>query len=260
MLNRSMPTFSYAGRTRDGHRVTAELEAPTKDEAVRMLAAQRITVETITERPSSGGEPPDPDANRVAAEGPRPFRGLLFALAVLAVAFGVGAIAPVAVYECERTAQGAVNCVIHERVWGIVELRTQSLQHVTETSLEERSSTQRDRNTNREYTYDESRIVIHAANEATIRPGSWTSGLIGSSYADIQSAVQTLVNSSAPDRFSRWQVAKTPLYISLGLVLFALAIILLSLLSFSTTFTGWLQRRLADAAQGARAARQSRRH
>ena len=130
-----MPTFRWIGRTLQGQQVSGDLDAPSKEEAAKRLAQREIVVMSLDERATRGGEPADPDRAmaRPAPQGtstkekPRPLRGLLFALVLVAAAFGVGVWAPVVSYDCERSSAGIVNCVVHESVWGVVSLRDQSI-------------------------------------------------------------------------------------------------------------------------------------
>jgi len=45
-----MPKFHWSGRTAKGQEISGEMEAAVKDEVVRALQAQKITVSSITEK------------------------------------------------------------------------------------------------------------------------------------------------------------------------------------------------------------------
>src|SRR6185436_9468765 len=143
-----MPTISWIGRTLQGQQVSGDLDAPSKEEAMKRLAQREIVVMSLDERATRGGEPADPDRAmaRPAPQGsstkekPRPLRGLLFALVLVAAAFGVGVWAPVVSYDCERSSAGIVNCVVHESVWGVVSLRDQSIANVAAVESETRKA------------------------------------------------------------------------------------------------------------------------
>ena len=251
-----MPTFSWIGRTRQGQSVSGDVDASSKDDAVRLLAARQIEVTTIAEHATRASEPPDPDrAIRRSSEPskPTPWRGLFIAFLLVVAAFGVGAFYPLLIVDCERTQAGAVNCVIHESMWGVVPLRAQSLNNVSEITSEEQSSSSTDRNSRRTYTTSEYRIILHGAGGASIRPRYWSGEhVIGATNADIRSRVNELMDGSTPDRKRSWQLGYTPIIVSGALVLIALLGGTLSLLSFSSKFTERVQARLAKVSEAAR--------
>lgn len=81
-----MAAFQWKGRDAQGHVIQGELVAPSKEEVVRRLRGQHITVTSITERGGRSGEPLDPDrgAARVPGES-SPFRAILIVIGIIAV-------------------------------------------------------------------------------------------------------------------------------------------------------------------------------
>lgn len=82
-----MPIFHWSGRTAKGQDVSGKMEAAVKDEVVRSLQAQKISVISITEKDRSSLEP--------TATGPSEqiLGGIVFiVLLVLAICLCIGLI------------------------------------------------------------------------------------------------------------------------------------------------------------------------
>lgn len=126
-----MAKFRWKGRSRDGHEVTGELVAGSKEDIIRQLRERGVMVSSITE--FGDGEPSDPDVAYGRVHGgprvpqqPQRFKGFLIALAFIAAAAAIGYFAPAVTYRCSRDA-GRVDCTVTESIYFVYPLRTQSL-------------------------------------------------------------------------------------------------------------------------------------
>jgi type II secretory pathway component PulF len=86
-----MPKFHWSGRTTKGQEVSGTKEAAYKEEVVRALQAQKITVISIAEKNQRHMTPmPDPDPSAMR---PSPMGRIVFiVLAILAICMIVGLI------------------------------------------------------------------------------------------------------------------------------------------------------------------------
>jgi type II secretory pathway component PulF len=84
-----MPTFHWTGRTSKGQEISGDKEAPYKEEVVRALKTQNITVISISEKnPRNTPTLSDPSATRPSPMG----RVVFVVLAILAICMVIGLI------------------------------------------------------------------------------------------------------------------------------------------------------------------------
>jgi len=242
---------------------------------MKRLAQREIVVMSLDERAARGGEPADPDRAmaRPAPQGtstkekPRPLRGLLFALVLVAAAFGVGVWAPVVSYDCERSSAGIVNCVVHESVWGVVSLRDQSIANVAAVDSETRkayeqvtshgSASSNEHHSTR-FSVDETRLILTGGNKTSIRPRSWISdGSLGSRTIDTRASIDAMILGVRTERVKNWQIPYVPMIVSGVLVFLAVVFAGLSSLMYSPGFNGWMDQRLAEVRERTKEARES---
>jgi hypothetical protein len=279
-------SFHWSGHTRDGRSVEGRITASSQDEVLRRLREQQIAVGRAVEEAGRGGaddvastmplpEPlakPESLAARVAREQkqrPRRVRGTLIALALAILAFGVGAIAPVTRYSCERDAEGAVACTIDARSLGVLTISRSRLSGVVATALEERTQPTPGR------TVDETsyRLVLRDRAGATFPITGWEFesssdaprygsriGAVNRSLDEMRRALDGFLSSSDRRAVSGWHVSWLSLLLGGFLLGFAALMLVLLVLSFfiapTARVNAWALR-VAQAADRRRVRRSS---
>jgi type II secretory pathway component PulF len=69
-----MPRFNYTARDRSGQSVSAGLEASSRKEALRLLAARGLTPVGVSEAGAAGSQSPDASKKSATTEPPAKFR------------------------------------------------------------------------------------------------------------------------------------------------------------------------------------------
>jgi hypothetical protein len=227
-----VPVFQWKGRTRDGHEISGKINARSKEDLTSRLRAQGITLTSAGESASSS-EPPDPDrivaqvtpVSAVPDRTPHPFRGFIVMIGLIVLAVAIGAMAPIVICKCDRSA-GRVTCTIDDRILGFVPMRHQSLAGVvsvdteTERWLESRGSSKIERS--------KTRIVLHDARGATIRPFGWDqNGTLGATTDAMEHDIDVFLSESRQTSVAFWQGQWVPLLMPAILLFLALMMLVL---------------------------------
>ena len=127
------PKFEWRGRTANGQKTSGFIVGEDKRDALdRLRAVGGVTVLSLKQRGDDDDSVPDalprfesPATPPTMAKGvvrrvpaPRPFRGLVMAIAFVGTAAGVNAVAPIITYRCERASDGAATCAVTRRMLG----------------------------------------------------------------------------------------------------------------------------------------------
>lgn len=222
-----MSKFHWKGRTRDGHDISGQIEAPSKDEAVIRLQGNGVVVTSIDGNESDGSvaQPADlrPPDNR--HKRPTPFRGLFIAAVFVLIAGAIGAFLPITTFDCKRQSGDRADCTIDERVLGLYSLRQQSIRGVT--AIDSPSSRR-----------ERFRVVIHNDMQDSI-----------SAYGDrrAESALSTWVSDQyGSPHLRKRSITWVPLLLA-GVCLFLGALTaVFSLLAFFAGPTEWVYARTAQ--------------
>lgn len=244
-----MPSFHWKGRS-GAHTIEGDLVAHSKEDVIARLRKQGIAVTEVTEG-KSRGEPLDPDLRPQPSLTPvetaprsleeelergrkqprHPFRGVLVAIAFVVAAIVVGAMAPIVFCKCER-ANGQVVCTIKDRILGVVPMREQTLAGVMSVDTE----TQFWRDKNREHS--KTRIILHDARGATIRPFSWDqNGTLGTTSDQMRTLIDDFLRDANAKSIALWQGQWVPLVMPACLLLIALMMVAVTIIALNQSWT-----------------------
>lgn len=151
---------------------------------------------------------------RTAAGSTPPLRERLAAVAVLllfvAVGVGVLAFSPLLEYDCSRDGNGAVGCVIHRRLAGVVPLGDVTVPGIVAVSTQESRLTRRigDRTPPSEFDH---LVLVGAAGARWRSPSSQNQ--YGVSNRDLGREIERLLAAPGPDRFEYVQGEWFPMVI-----------------------------------------------
>lgn len=249
-----MPKFDWRGRTASGQQISGTIAAQDKRDALEKLrTGSGVTVASLKQRGDDDDSVPDaplgaPMARpRMKAGGavrqvpaPRPFRGLVIALAFVAAAAGVNAVAPIITYRCERESAGPATCTVTRRVLGYP-IDRQVLPGAERAEYETRGIPGQVNGRSVEVTI--TRLVFR--NEGgSIRPADWdypTTGrrLRRSRTPEMLAAdFNAFLSDPTQTALSRWHVQTVPMIIVGVLLLLALGTLWLTWIAFTWRRTG----------------------
>ncbi len=259
-----MATYHWRGRGPGGHEVEGDMAAPSKDEALQRLRAERVLVtdvvlrsaapaalESAATQASEPGEAASRPLQEIVRQGARqpshPIRGLLVSAVFVLAALLIGAMAPVVVCDCAPESDGRVACVITERDLGVVPLRRQSLTGVVSAEVEVRHSSEA-RGQSRVST-TQSRLVLGDNLGNSVRPRTWEgSSAFGASVSTMRDAVEDLIRAPLPGRVSLWQGHWVPLLLSALCLLIAILMFVAAVLAMTLRSRRWVYDRVGALA------------
>lgn len=156
---------------------------------------------------------------------------IALALAFTAVSAGIAAVAPVLVYDCERSTSGMVDCTVRARLYGLVPLPGRRLSGIVSADVESTTSRQgslgEDIYRQMLQTYHE--LVLVCADGTQWRSFRSTEPL-GQSNPELASGIKSLLLAESPTTFHAWTAEKVPLLVSI-VFLAPVMIVLLALLA-----------------------------
>jgi hypothetical protein len=234
-----MPKFEWRGRTAKGQAISGSIVAEDKRHALtRLRDVDGVTVMSLKQRGDDDDSVPNapprfesPAMPPVMAKGvvrrvpaPRPFRGLVLAIAFVGAAAAVNAVAPMITYRCERASDGAATCAVTRRLLGYP-IDQQVLAGVEHAEIESRAVA--DRANGRQVERTVTRLVFR--NEgASIRPADWDYPTSGTRPRRSRTPellardFNTFVSDPSQTALSRWHGQTVPMIIVGVLLLFAL--------------------------------------
>jgi hypothetical protein len=230
-----MPRYVWEGRSRHGSQARGELQAASRDDALRQLRAGGITLTTLRESAGAAAEASPPVVPETGAP-PRPgrrttsLRDQVFyigvAVASTAIGLGVAYVAPVLTYDCSRDAVGAVRCVVHRRMYGLIPIPDVRLERVVSADVEDYST--RGSMADRGRVQAGSKLVLACADRTRWKStaSAWP---MGQSNDTLAGGIRDLLDGGAPREFHGWQGEKVALLAAAAFLLPA-ALILIALL------------------------------
>ena len=250
-----MPKFEWRGRTANGQKTSGSIVAEDKRDALeRLRAVGGVTVMSLKQRGDDDDSVPDapprfesPATPPTMAKGvvrrvpaPRPFRGLVMAIAFVGAAAGVNAVAPIITYRCERASDGAATCAVTRRVLGYP-IDQQVLAGVERAEIESRAVA--DRANGRPVERTVTRLAFR--NEgASIRPADWDYGTTGTRTRRSRTPemlardFNAFLSDPSQTALSRWHVQTVPMIIVGVLLLLALGTLGLTWIALTWRQTG----------------------
>ena len=262
-----MPTFHWKGRTADGRAIEGDIDASSKHDALERLREQSLVITEVKARRSSGGEvislgsTPTSTAPKEGSfaerlrrarqsSKPRPLRGLLISAAFVAAAFAVGAMAPMVVVNCDRTASERVDCLVREQWLGVYTIRRQRLPAVTTAEMESKYFTST--SGARTQANSKFRLVLRDGSGRSIQPEVWDLGkVLGSTAYEMSERAQRFLSDPAATRLFVWQGQWVPLLLSACLLIVAALVCGLSVIAMFAGPTEALYARVGALAEKA---------